>query len=159
MNKILIVDNEERIRMLYAEEFEEEGYDVFTTSNYSGLMDIVKQHKPNLIIFDIRTGHINDLDLLQDIIKTYKNISIVLCSGYIGFPSNMRSWIADFYIAKSSDLSKLKLKIKMALVNGVEKQQERLSFKNDESVRALKEKTDSVLLERLSHVLCESSIS
>ncbi len=151
MNKILIVDNEERIRMLYAEELKEEGYNVFTSSNYSGLMDIVKQHKPNLIVCDIRTGKVNDLGLLQDITKVYKNISIILCSGYMGFPSNMRSWIADFYIAKSSDLSKLKLKIKMVLLNGVQKQQERLSFKNYEPFHFAQEKTDSFLLERGSH--------
>ena len=151
MNKILIVDNEKRIRMLYVEELKEEGYNVFSTSNYSGLMDIVKQHKPNLIVFDIRTGNVNDLDLLQDIIKVYKNISIILCSGYMGFPSNMRSWIADFYVGKSSDLSKLKLKIKMALVNGVQKQQKRLSFKNYESFQFTQEKTDSFLSERVSN--------
>jgi len=36
MNKILIVDDDEMIRMLYADELDEEGYDVFTIGDCTG---------------------------------------------------------------------------------------------------------------------------
>ena len=35
MNKILIVDDDETTRMLYADELEEEGYDVFTIGDWT----------------------------------------------------------------------------------------------------------------------------
>jgi DNA-binding NtrC family response regulator len=120
MSKVLIVDSEEGIRMLYAEELQDEGYDIFTTCSYSKLMDIANEYKPDLIVFDIRLGKVSDLDLLQNVKKAYKNISVILCSGYLNYPSNIRSWIADFYIGKSSDLRKLKRKIKTALTSPIQ---------------------------------------
>jgi len=115
MKKILIVDDEDVIRMLYAEELKEEGYDVITTGSGHGLIELVEQERPDLIVLDIKMAEHNGLDLLQDIRKEFYNIPVILCSAYSSYKGDLKSIAADYYVVKSADLSELKRKIKMAL--------------------------------------------
>lgn len=114
-DKILIVDDEEVILMLYKEELEEEGYDVTTTSDGYKLLEKIETEKPDLVVLDIKMAEYNGLDLLQDIRKKFYNIPVILCSAYSSFKGDLKSIAADYYVVKSSDLSELKQKIKMAL--------------------------------------------
>jgi CheY-like chemotaxis protein len=115
MKKILIVDDEEVIRMLYGEELEEEGYEVITAGSGHGLMEKIERNKPDLVILDIKMAEHDGLDLLQEIRKDFYNIPVVLCSAYSSFKGDLKSIAADYYVVKSADLSELKQKIKMAL--------------------------------------------
>ncbi len=115
MKKILIVDDEEVIRMLYGEELEEEGYSVITAGSGHGLMEIVGREKPDLVILDIKMAEHDGLDLLQDIRKDFYDIPVILCSAYSSFKGDLKSIAADYYVVKSADLSELKHKIRMAL--------------------------------------------
>ncbi len=115
MKKILIVDDEEVIRMLYGEELEEEGYKVATAGSGHGLMEMIERQKPDLVILDIKMAEHNGLDLLQEIRKSFYNIPVILCSAYSSFKGDLKSIAADYYVVKSADLSELKQKIKMAL--------------------------------------------
>jgi len=115
MKKILIVDDEDVIRMLYSEELEDEGYDVITTGSGHGLIELVEREGPDLIILDIKMAEHDGLDLLQDIRKEFYNIPVILCSAYSSYKGDLKSIAADYYVVKSADLSELKQKIKMAL--------------------------------------------
>jgi len=115
MNKILIVDDEEAIQMLYSEELTEEGYDVVTSGQVTRLMELITQKRPDLIVLDIKLGKYDGLDLLQDIRNTWNNLPIILCTAYPSFKYDLKSIAADYYVVKSSDLRELKLKMKMAL--------------------------------------------
>ena len=115
MKKILIVDDEEVIRMLYGEELEDEGYNVITTGTGQGLVELVGREKPDLIILDIKMAEHDGLDLLQDIRKEYYNVPVILCSAYSSYKGDLKSIAADYYVVKSADLSELKRKISMAL--------------------------------------------
>ena len=115
MNKILIVDDEEAIQIVYAEELTEEGYEVIATGDGSRLLELIEQERPDLIVLDIRLGEYDGLDLLQDIRNTYYNLPVILCTAYSTFKYDPKSIAADYYVSKSSDLKELKLKIKMVL--------------------------------------------
>jgi len=125
MKKILIVDDEEVIRMLYGEELEDEGYKVITTGTGLGLVELVDRERPNLIILDIKMAEHNGLDLLQDIRKEFYNIPVILCSAYSSYKGDLKSIAADYYVVKSADLSELKRKIKMALEGHIPSQSTR----------------------------------
>jgi DNA-binding response OmpR family regulator len=107
MKKILIVDDEEVIRMLYGEELEDEGYDVITTGTGQGLVELVGREKPDLIILDIKMAEHDGLDLLQDIRKEFYNVPVILCSAYSSYKGDLKSIAADYYVVKSADLSEL----------------------------------------------------
>ncbi len=115
MSKILIVDDEDVIRMLYGEELEDEGYEVITTGSGRGLVGLVEREKPDLIVLDIKMAEHDGLDLLQDIRREYYNIPVILCSAYSSYKGDLKAIAADYYVVKSADLSELKQKIKMAL--------------------------------------------
>jgi len=115
MHKILVVDNEEAIQLLYADELTEEGYEVITSGDGSQVMGLIEQRRPDLIVLAVRLDKCDGLDLLQDIRNTYYNLPVILCSAYPRFRYDPRSIAADYYILKSSDLSDLKQKIRMAL--------------------------------------------
>lgn len=114
MNKILIVDDDEVIQILYADELTEEGYDVITTGDGVGLLGLIEETQPDLVVLDIRLGGTNGLDLLQDIRNTYYELPVILCSAYSAFKYDLKSIAADYFVVKSSDFSELKVKIKMA---------------------------------------------
>ncbi len=119
MKKILIVDDEEVIRMLYGEELEEEGYGVITAGSGHGLIDVIGREKPDVVVLDIKMAEHDGLDLLQDIRKNFYDIPVILCSAYSSFKGDLKSIAADYYVVKSADLSELKQKIKMALEGNV----------------------------------------
>lgn len=106
--KIMIVDDEEHIRFLYAEELEAEGYDVVTVSNGFRLLEKIEKEKPNLVVLDIRLRDYDGLELLQSIKNSFYHIPVGLCTAYDTYKDDMKSVAADFYVVKSSDLDELK---------------------------------------------------
>ena len=115
MAKILVVDDEEHIRLLYFEELSEAGYEVITAADGYELMERIQNEKPDLIILDIKMVDYNGLDLLQEIRSKFYNLPVVLCTAYDTFKEDIKSIAADFYVIKSFDLTELKKKIAMAL--------------------------------------------
>jgi len=120
MNKILIVDDDDSIQMLYTYELTEEGYEVITCGSGSQPMALIEKKRPDLIVMEIHLDKINGLDLLQEIRNTYYNLPVILCTTNSIYKYDLRSIAADYYMVKSSDLSELKLSVKMALDNGIQ---------------------------------------
>jgi DNA-binding response OmpR family regulator len=115
MAKILVVDDEEHIRLLYSEELSEAGYQVITAADGYKLVERIDKEKPDLIILDIKMVDYNGLDLLQEIRNKFYNLPVILCTAYDTFKDDIKAIAADFYVIKSFDLTELKKKIVMAL--------------------------------------------
>jgi DNA-binding response OmpR family regulator len=115
MPKVLIVDDEKHIRMLYAEELEEDGYEVAVASDGSGILERIEKEKPDVIILDIKMVSSNGLDVLQEIRNKFYNLPVILCSAYGSYKVDIKSIAADAYVVKSSDLTELKKKIAQVL--------------------------------------------
>ena len=115
MAKILVVDDEEHIRLLYSEELSEDGYEVITAADGHNLTERIEEEKPDIVILDIKMIDYNGLDLLQEIRNKFYNLPVILCTAYDTFKEDIKSIAADFYVIKSFDLTELKKKIAMAL--------------------------------------------
>lgn len=115
--KIMIVDDEEYIRVLYADELRDEGYEVITASSGFKIIDKIKEEKPDLIVLDIKLKDHNGLDLLQDIKNRFEDLPVGICSAYDTFREDIKSIIADFYVVRSLDLYPLKRSIASSLEN------------------------------------------
>ncbi|MBW1975476.1 MAG: response regulator [Deltaproteobacteria bacterium] len=115
MAKILVVDDEEHIRMLYAEELTDVGYEVVTADSGYKLLERIEEEKPDLVILDIKLVDYNGLDLLQDIRAKFYDLPVILSTAYDTFKEDTKSLAADYYVVKSFDLTELKKKIAMAL--------------------------------------------
>ncbi|HMK36447.1 MAG TPA: response regulator [Desulfomonilaceae bacterium] len=115
MAKILIVDDEEGIRMLYSMELQDEGYEVITLPDGRELLQVVDREHPDCIVLDIKMREYNGLDLLQQIRRRHYDLPVILNSAYSSFKVDLKAVAADYYVVKSSDLSELKEKLKIAL--------------------------------------------
>jgi CheY-like chemotaxis protein len=111
MTKILIVDDDENICLLYEEELKDEGYEVSIAHNGKECVERIKTDAPDLIVMDIRMPEMDGIEALGKIIAQHKNIPIVLNSAYSSYRDDFRSWGAEAYLVKSSDLTELKSKI------------------------------------------------
>jgi len=115
MYKIMVVDDEVHIRMLYKKEFEQEGFEVVLVPGAEGALAAMAAHRPDLVVLDIELGGENGLELLNLMRQTYRECPIILNSAYSTYKSDFQSWLADAYVMKSSDLRPLKDKVRSLL--------------------------------------------
>lgn len=115
MPKILVVDDEEPIRLLYEEELTDEGYEVVSVASGQGLVEWIEQESPDLVILDIKLADADGLALLQEIRNRFYDLPVILCSAYEVFKRDLKAIAADAYVVKSSDLTPLKKAIRRAL--------------------------------------------
>lgn len=119
MNKILVIDDDYAIRVLYEEELCEEGYEVVTSGECASILDTISVEMPDLIVLDVELGRFNGLDILTDIRNTFYQMPVILCSHIAEYRYDLRAIAADYFVIKRSDLRDLKLKIKMAMEAGL----------------------------------------
>jgi CheY-like chemotaxis protein len=115
--RILVVEDEEGLRLLYKEELEAEGYEVLTAQN--GREAIQKlEEEPDLIILDIVMPVMDGMEALGRIVGKERKIPIILNTSYPGYRRDFMSWAADAYVTKSTDLGELKDKVRELLEKG-----------------------------------------
>jgi len=112
MKKILIVDDEEHIRLLLQEELEDEGYQVITAADGETALRLIPEEKPDLVTLDIKMPGEGGLMTLRKIRETDYDLPVILCTAYSSYKTYFSAVAADHYVVKSSDFSELKEKIR-----------------------------------------------
>ena len=130
MKKILLVDDEESIHLLYREELEGEGYNVYSALSGIDALQELKIISPDLIILDINMPGMNGIEVLRQIKNLYPNIPVVLCSAYQEYKQELGVWASDDYIVKSSNLDDLKAAIHHLLPNQTRGQKHTIFIKH-----------------------------
>ena len=116
--KILVVDDEEGLRLLYEEVLKEEGYEVLTARNGREAIQQLEMGKPDLIILDIVMPVMDGMEALGRIVGKDRKIPIIINTSYSDYQQDFMSWAADAYLTKSADFSELKNKVKELLEKG-----------------------------------------
>lgn len=113
--RILIVDDEENIRLLFKEELEEEGFEIDLASNGLEALDKLKKGQFDLVVLDIKMPGMDGIQALNEIKNANKDQRVILCSAYGEFKQDFSSWVSDGYVVKSADTRELKQTIKNVL--------------------------------------------
>jgi DNA-binding response OmpR family regulator len=114
--KVLVVDDEKHIRLLYQEELVAEGYTVAISDGEEDILTVLDREQPDLVILDIKLGaNRSGLDLLQTIRGRDKALPVILSTAYDSFQHDLKSIAADYYVVKSVDLTELKEKVSLAM--------------------------------------------
>jgi DNA-binding response OmpR family regulator len=115
MKKILIVDDEENIRLLYKEELEEAGYRVAVAEDAAKALERAESWNPDLIMLDIKMPGIEGIEVARRLKARRRDLPIVFCTAYEDYKHEFGAWSSDAYIVKSSNLSELKARIRELL--------------------------------------------
>ena len=113
--KILVVDDEENIRLLYGEELREEGYEVETARDAYEADEKVAAFHPDLITLDIKMPGIDGIEYLRKFREAGNTTPVVLCTAYSDYKKDFKIWASEAYVVKSFNLDQLKATIKEVL--------------------------------------------
>ena len=122
MSKILVVDDESSIRLLYSEELAEEGYEVTTAGTASEAAEKLEQEEFDLMVLDIKLKEESGIDFLQQIVRERHNLPVILCTAFSCYKDDFSAWLADAYVVKSSNLQELKDEIRKVLDKKAQRQ-------------------------------------
>ncbi len=113
--KILVVDDEESIHLLYREELEEEGYEVISAMTGEEGLKLFQEEKPDLVILDINMPGMDGIEVLRQMKQMSPDVPVILSSAYPEYKQDLASWASDDYIVKSFNLDELKNSVKRHL--------------------------------------------
>ena len=115
MSRILVIDDEENICILYAEELAEEGYEVVTAASTAEAIEKLQLMAFDLAVLDIKLKNESGIELLQKLVKERHDMPVILCSAFSCYKDDFSAWLADGYVVKSGDLTELKQEIARVL--------------------------------------------
>ena len=107
--KILLVDDEEHIRLLFREELEEEGYDIGLASNGFEALERLRAQQYDLVVLDIKMPGANGLEVLRYIKKNSAQTEVVMMTGMsdVNMAVEAMKLGAKEYLTKPIDMDQL----------------------------------------------------
>ena len=107
MKKILLVDDDESIQLLYREELEDLGYEVISALNGEEGLQNFRDDLPDLVILDIQMPGMNGIEVLRQMKMQNAAVPIILSSAYHEYKQDLGAWASDEYVVKSADIDDL----------------------------------------------------
>jgi DNA-binding response OmpR family regulator len=112
--KILVVDDDPSIRMLYKEELEDEGYNVIVATSGEEALRLFEEEDPDLVTLDILMPDIDGIQVLRKIKEKKPRLPVIMSTAY-DYRDDFAVWVSEAYVVKSSDTTELKETIKKLL--------------------------------------------
>jgi DNA-binding response OmpR family regulator len=120
MPKILVIEDEKNLRVLYQQDFESDGFEVVTAANAVDGLSVVAAERPDLVVMDIRLPGMDGLEAMSRLLDKHPRIPIVLNSAYSSYKDSFMSWSADAYVVKSADTGELRARVRELLASRTE---------------------------------------
>lgn len=80
--KILIVDDQNGIRILLMELFGNEGYQMYQAANGKAALEVVEKDNPDLVLLDMKIPGMDGLEILKHIKSTHPHIKVIMMTAY-----------------------------------------------------------------------------
>lgn len=108
MKRVLFVEDEPRLRLLCHLEFEPEGYQVLDAGTALEAMEQLEREGADVVVLDLRLPDRSGLELLQDILRRWRHLPVIIYTAYDAYREDFLCWGAEAYLIKSGDLTELK---------------------------------------------------
>ncbi|NIR46880.1 response regulator [candidate division KSB1 bacterium] len=105
---ILIVENDRGLRQLYQTALRQLGYDVLIAANGGMALEKLKSNSVDLIILALELSDGSGLQHLCKFMDVQRQAKVVINAGHTMAKWDFRSWAADAFLIKSTDLTELK---------------------------------------------------
>lgn len=138
MLKVLLVDDEpfilQGLKVLV--NWEEEGFEVYTANDGQAALDVLNEHKMDLVIADIKMPGMNGIDLLKNIRESGNDVYFVILSGYAEFSYAQEAlrYHCNSYILKPVEKDNLLGILQKVIKNSKDK--ESAQIQNNKLIRA-----------------------
>ncbi len=116
-HRILVVDDEALIRLLYERELGSIGYEVTTAESGTAAIEMVADDTFDLAVLDIEMPGLDGLATLNRLRQAAPQMAVILNTAYAIYKADFQTWLADAYVVKSSDLQTLVDQIQKVLEN------------------------------------------
>ena len=109
MNKVLIIDDEERLRNLLGRLIKLEGFAVTEVGNLKAANKAIEKDEPDVILCDVKLPDGNGVDFIKEVKAKHFIIEIILLTAYGNIPDGIQAMKngAFDYIAKGDDNDKV----------------------------------------------------
>lgn len=107
MKTILVVEDEKHLQALYALELSAEGYNVITVGSGGEAVEQLNKNRIDLAILDIKLENEDGLEVLRNLMEQQRDLKVILNTAYSTFRHDFKSWSAEDYLVKSSNLEEL----------------------------------------------------
>ncbi|NOU63282.1 response regulator [Paenibacillus sp. LMG 31461] len=117
--KVLVVDDQNGIRVLLMEVFSNEGYDTYQASNGKLALEIVRNVSPDLILLDMKIPGMDGLDILKHVKEIDVSIKVIMMTAYgeLDMIKEATDLGAIMHFTKPFDIDELRLAVNMQLNN------------------------------------------
>ncbi len=116
---ILIVEDDEPFRKLLGEQLEDEGYQVLHARDGVEGVQMVQQHRPDLVLLDVMMPRMDGWEVCHQV-RQFSDVPIVILSGRLGERDKVRGLElgADDYITKPFSPLEFMARVRAALRRG-----------------------------------------
>lgn len=118
--KVLIVDDQNGIRVLLLEVFSSEGYDTFQAANGKIALEIVKTESPDLVLLDMKIPGMDGLEILKHIKTIDSSIKVIMMTAYgeLDMIKEATDLGALMHFTKPFDIDEMRMEVNRQLQGG-----------------------------------------
>ncbi len=91
VKRILVVDDEENTRIGLSKLLSQEGFQVESAANGNDALEMLGQHKVNLVISDINMPDMNGLVFLRELSRKFPSTNVIMITAYGGVESYLEA--------------------------------------------------------------------
>ncbi|MDP4099224.1 response regulator [Paenibacillus sp. P96] len=120
--KVLIVDDQNGIRILLMEVFSSEGYETFQAANGKIALEIVERETPDLVLLDMKIPGMDGLEILKHIKTGNPEIKVIMMTAYgeLDMIKEATELGALMHFTKPFDIDEMRVAVNGQLKDGQE---------------------------------------
>lgn len=117
--KVLIVDDQNGIRILLVEVFSVEGYQTYQASNGKAALEIVRNEFPDMVLLDMKIPGMDGLEILKQIKQIDESIKVIMMTAYgeLDMIKEASDLGALMHFTKPFDIDELRIAVNTELSN------------------------------------------
>ncbi len=114
---ILVIDDEEAIRLFLAATLEDRGYAVETAATGQEALDRIARAAPDLVLLDLMLPDMSGIQVLDEVKKALPHVNVLMLTAYSGTETAVRAMKLDAfdYVTKPLELDRLLRLVQRAL--------------------------------------------
>ena len=116
-SRILVVDDEDALRMVLSSELSSSGYEVATASDGDEAITVIQNKKFDLVLLDIKMPKVDGFEVLKFVKKNYPTMKVIMLTGFADLKNAIESKKhgAEDFVSKPYDLVDLLTTIERVL--------------------------------------------